>query len=308
MKTAANVSPYTMSDFISIKDNENIYFTSERAILSRTNEVSAGQVSNNVKITMTSTSQYVSPVVDMARTHTIYVDNLINANTYKEDATGVTLVLSGNTANISISDVLIGATSGANTVVSFISGNNITVVPTVNTKFSVNETVTIYDANVVAKGSNTSNITSIVYDNKKPGGLLINKYISVPITLAEGQDAEDLIVMLTSYRPPGTDVKVYVKILNGEDGQAFDYLPWIEMETSENAPYSSISNINDFIEYTYRFPVAQRTGPNDEVQYTNSDGITFTGFKYYAVKIGLVGSNAAVVPRVADLRVIAVQI
>ena len=308
MKTAANASPYTMSDFISIKDNENIYFTSERAILSRTNEVSAGQVSNNVKITMTSTSQYVSPVVDMARTHTIYVDNLINANTYKEDATGVTLVLSGNTANISISDVLIGATSGANTVVSFISGNNITVVPTVNTKFSVNETVTIYDANVVAKGSNTSNITSIVYDNKKPGGLLINKYISVPITLAEGQDAEDLIVMLTSYRPPGTDVKVYVKILNGEDGQAFDYLPWIEMETSENAPYSSISNINDFIEYTYRFPVAQRTGPNDEVQYTNSDGITFTGFKYYAVKIGLVGSNAAVVPRVGDLRVIAVQI
>lgn len=308
MKTAANASPYTMSDFVSIKDNENIYFTSERAILSRTNEVSAGQVSNNVKITMTSTSEYVSPVVDLARTHTVYIDNIINANTYKEDATGVTLVLSGNVANISVNDVLIGATSGANTTVSFVSGNNITIVPSINTKFAINETVTIYDANVVAKGSNTSNITNIVYNNNKPGGALINKYISVPITLAEGQDAEDLILMLTSYRPPGTDVKVWVKILNGEDGQAFDYLPWIEMETSDNAPYSSISNINDFVEYTYRFPVAQRTGPNSEVQYTNPDGITFTGFKYYAVKIGLVGTNAAVVPRVGDLRVIAVQI
>ncbi len=309
MKTAANASPYTMSDFVSIKDNENIYFTSERAVLSRTNEIAAGQVSNNVKITMTSTSQYVSPVVDLARTHTIYVDNLINANTYKEDATGVTLVLSGNTANINISDVLIGGTSGTNTTVTFVSGNNITVVPSVNvnTKFAIAETLTIYDANVVSK-TLTSNVTSIIYDNKKPGGLLINKYISVPITLAEGQDAEDLIVMLTSYRPPGTDVKVYVKILNGEDSQAFDYLPWIEMETADNAPYSSISNINDFVEYTYRFPVAQRSGPNSEVQYKNPDGITFTGFKYYAVKIGLLGENAAVVPRVGDLRVIAIQI
>jgi len=309
MKTAANASPYTMSDFISIKDNENIYFTSERAILSRTNEVAAGQVSNNVKITMTSTSQYVSPVVDMARTHTIYVDNLINANTYKEDATGVTLVLSGNTANINISDVLIGGTSGTNTTVTFVSGNNITIVPSVNvnTKFAIAETLTIYDANVVSK-TLTSNVINVIYNNNKPGGALINKYISVPITLAEGQDAEDLIVMLTSYRPPGTDVKVYVKILNGEDSQAFDYLPWIELETSEDAPFSSISNINDFIEYTYRFPVAQRSGPNFEVQYTNPDGIKFTGFKYYAIKIGLLGENAAVVPRVGDLRTIAVQI
>jgi hypothetical protein len=210
-------------------------------------------------------------------------------------------------ANIAITDVLVGQTSGANTVVTYVSGNNITVLPTVNTKFSQYETITIYDANVVSK-SNTTNVQSIIYDNKKPGGLLINKYISVPITLAEGQDAEDLIVMLTAYKPPGTDVKVWVKILNGEDSQAFDYLPWIEMETTEVQRYSSISNINDFIEYTYRFPAAQRTGSNFEVQYTNPEGSTFTGFKYYAVKIGLLGTDAAVVPRVGDLRTIAVQI
>lgn len=309
MSTLPNNST-TMSEYITIKDNENVYFTSERRILSRSNEVSllSGRTSNNVRISMATTTPYLSPVVDLSRTHTVYIDNLINANTHKEDATGVTVVLSGNVANISITDVLVGQNSAANTTVSFVSGNNITVVPTVNTRFSIGETVTIYDANLVAKGSNTSTVTSVIYDNKNPGGLLINKYISIPITLAEGQDAEDLIVMLTSYRPPGTDVKVWVKILNGEDGQAFDYLPWIELETAENSPYSSISNINDFIEYTYRFPVAQRSGPNSEVQYKNPDGITFTGFKYYAIKIGLLGENAAVVPRVGDLRAIAIQI
>lgn len=308
MQTTSNTQ--VLDTYISIKDNENIYFKTERAVLSRSNEVAqlGGGNSNNVRITMTSTSSYVSPVVDLARTHTIYVDNIINANTYKEDATGVTLVLSGNVANIAITDVLVGSNSTANSTVSFINGNTFTIIPTVNTKFSVGETVNIYTSNLVAKGSNTSTVTSIVYDNKKPGGLLINKYISIPITLAEGQDAEDLVVMLTSYRPPGTDVKVWVKLLHSEDSQAFDYLPWIELETEENAPYSSISSINDFIEYTYRIPASQRTGPNYEVQYKNPEGITFTGFKYYAIKIGLLGTDAAVVPRVGDLRVIAVQI
>lgn len=308
MATLPNNST-TMSDYINIKDNENVYFTSERRVLSRSTEATvSGRRSNNVRISMTTTTPYLSPVVDLTRTHSIYIDNLINANTHKEDATGVTLVLSGNVANISVTDVLVGQNSAANTTVSFVSGNNITVIPTVNTRFTSGETVVVYNSSYVAKGSNTSTVMSVTYDNKKPGGLLINKYISIPITLAEGQDAEDLIVMLTSYRPPGTDIKVYVKILNGEDGEAFDYLPWIELETVENAPFSSISNINDFVEYTYRFPAAQRTGPNFEVQYKSSDGITFTGFKYYAIKIGLLGENAAVVPRVGDLRAIAIQI
>ena len=309
MSTLPNNS-YTMSDYIAIKDNENTYFTSERRILSKSNEVTylSDNPSNNVRITMSTTSPYVSPVVDLGRTHTIFIDNIINANTFKEDATGLYVVLSGNVANIAITDVLVGQTSGANSIVTYVSGNNITILPTVNTKFTVGETVTIKYANNVNKGSNTSNVINVVYNNKQPGGMLVNKYISVPITLAEGQDAEDLIVMLTAYRPPTADVKVWVKILHNEDGQAFDNLPWIEMETSDVQKYSSISNINDFIEYTYRFPAAQRTGPNYEVQYTNPDSIKFTGFKYYAVKIGLLGVDAAVIPRVGDLRTIAVQI
>jgi hypothetical protein len=48
--------------------------------------------------------------------------------------------------------------------------------------------------------------------------------------------------------------------------------------------------------------------PGGEVQYTNSQGIKFTGYKYFQVKIGLVGINSAVVPRVADLRVLALSI
>ena len=57
------------------------------------------------------------------------------------------------------------------------------------------------------------------------------------------------------------------------------------------------------------------TGPLGQVQYT-SNGTTYTGYKYFAIKIVLTSDtnaetgivNTAVVPRVADLRCIALQI
>jgi hypothetical protein len=70
-----------------------------------------------------------------------------------------------------------------------------------------------------------------------------------------------------------------------------------------------LSDRNDFIEYQYGFPAANLTGALGQVQYTNLAGTTtFTGYKYYAIKVGLTAENSAVVPRVADLQVIALQI
>jgi hypothetical protein len=87
-------------------------------------------------------------------------------------------------------------------------------------------------------------------------GVLINKYISKTITLADGQDAEDMQVMLTAYRPPGTDVKVWLKVLNAEDPTPIDACPWVELykQSPGDIKYSSLDNRNDFIEYTYLVP------------------------------------------------------
>lgn len=308
MQTTSNTG--VRDAYTRINDNENYYYSSERAVFSRTNEIASlgGGPSNNVRISMYSTTDFLSPVIDVGRTHTVFVDNIVNANTYQEDATGLTLTLSGNTGNIVATDVLIGANSGANVTVLSVSGNTFTVSVPGTASFEVGERATVYYANVVAKGSNVTTLLASTYDNKKIGGMLINKYISIPITLAEGQDAEDLLVLLTSYRPPGTEVHVWAKVLHAEDGDSFSYLPWIELEKADGSPYSSLSNRNDFLEYTYRFPVAQRTGPNYEVQYKNSLGYTFTGFKYYAIKIGLSATDSAIIPRVGDLRTIAIQI
>lgn len=309
MQTTSNTQ--VLDAFVAATDNENVYYSTEKALLSRSNEVAAlaSKPSNNVQVNMSTTTSFLSPVVDIARTHSIYVDNIVNANTYMEKGTGLTITITStaaNIANINVSDVLVGANSGANTSVLFRSGNNLTLlVP--NTEFSIGERVNVFDQNVSTKNTSVV-ITNIAYNNIRNGGELFNKYISTPITLAEGQDAEDLLVLLTAYRPPGTEVKVWAKILNNEDGDSFANLPWIELEQPEQKAYSSLSNQKDFTEIRYSFPESQKTGVNGEVQYKNSAGITFTGFKYYALKIGLLADNSAVVPRVGDLRSIAIQI
>ena len=230
MRSYSNTS--VEGSYVSIQPSETYYYDAEQALHSKSNEISAlgGARSNQIRANFLTGKLGVSPVLDMGRTHTIYLDNIISAN------------------------------SGGETAAS--------------------------------------------------GGELINRYISKTVTLAEGQDAEDIKVVLTAYRPPNTDVKVWIKILHREDSTLFDDAPWIEMSRTSADVYSSLAIRSDFKEYTYGFATANLTGPNGEVQYTNGAGITFTGYKYFAIKIGLVNTqnNTAIYPRVGDLRTIALQI
>lgn len=300
-------------NYIDVEPSELHYFKSEQAVLSRTNEnaLLGGSQSMNVQVTMRSSSNAVSPLLDTSRTHTIIIDNIIN-----NDATGETW---------------------------------------------------------------------------PSHGLLLNKYISKTVTLAEGQDAEDMQVMIAAYRPPGTDVKVWLKALHAEDGTAFSDRPWVELykDGSGDVTYSSLDNMDDFKEYTYLVPqnavdrltlssklfitgvttinvgdtlegltsantarisaiegsiyvmndtgfasgetanvvnssgivvgntvisavgrpVALNGGLSNVLSYTTDAGVTYSTYKYFAVKVGLLndGYNSAIVPRVGDLRVIALQ-
>jgi len=137
------------------------------------------------------------------------------------------------------------------------------------------------------------------------GGDASARYITKTVTLEDGQDAEDLRVYVATYQPPGTEVLVYAKYLNGEDSDRFDDRNWVEMESTN--VYSSLSNKGDFRDQVYTLPDSVLTGDIGEVQYTNSLGVTFTSFKYFAIKIVLISSSTALVPRCRDLRVIALQ-
>lgn len=90
-------------------------------------------------------------------------------------------------------------------------------------------------------------------EETRSGGTANTRYISRRVQLVDGQDAEDIKVILDNKIPTEGDVKVYYKIKNSADEQA-DYdtdLFWREMEIEER-PFNTTTT--GWGEYTYKIP------------------------------------------------------
>ena len=145
------------------------------------------------------------------------------------------------------------------------------------------------------------------------------KYISKKIVLADGQEAEDIKVLVSGYRPLSTEIDVYARFQNGQDLDDFrdkHYTKLNLVETQASNTVSSIVNKDDFIELEYEVPSSNNSSlgafknPNNNniLRYNNSSGANFDTFKYFSLKIVLRSSSSNIVPRVKDLRAIALQI
>lgn len=85
-------------------------------------------------------------------------------------------------------------------------------------------------------------------------GLAKSKYISKKISFGEGKYAEDVVVYLAGYRPSGTQIKVYAKLHNAADKDAFDDKAWTPLELKNNIDRFSTEDPKDLWEYTYGLP------------------------------------------------------
>jgi hypothetical protein len=87
-------------------------------------------------------------------------------------------------------------------------------------------------------------------------GNSMTKYISKQIVLADGQEAEDLKVYLTAYRPYNTDITLYAKFLNKQDPEIFDEKVWTKLNylNDGNLTYSSSTDKTNYIEYEFGVP------------------------------------------------------
>jgi hypothetical protein len=146
-------------------------------------------------------------------------------------------------------------------------------------------------------------------------GNALTKYLSLNITLADGQDAEDIKVFVTGYRPVGTDIHCYTKIWNAEDSDNFDNKLWTKLDMTEGAStFSSSLNTNDFREFGYGFPSvegiqgqAYKNPTTGIVEYRNSTGSIYSSYKSFAIKLVLTSDRNELVPRLDDVRSIALQ-
>lgn len=91
-------------------------------------------------------------------------------------------------------------------------------------------------------------------------GTALAKYVSKRVNLEASRYAESIRVYLFANKPIGTDIKVYAKIHNSADSDAFDDKDWTPLKVLDNAERFS-ANKNDFIDFTFGFD----TNPEEEV-------------------------------------------
>lgn len=174
-------------------------------------------------------------------------------------------------------------------------------------------------SNMVVYRNIISDSTTLAGESNSAGGNTQAKYISKRVVLAEGQDAEDLIVYLSAYKPSNTDIKVYCKLLNAEDGETIDQKSWSPMtQRTANSTVSSRVFRDDYKEFEYILPTYSNTTVSTEaflnanngniVRYYGVANSVFDGYKSFAIKIVMVSDEGShLVPRVSDMRAIALQ-
>lgn len=164
---------------------------------------------------------------------------------------------------------------------------------------------------------NTANATLLANESNPAGGWMFNKYVSQRVQLIEGQEAEDLIVYLGAYRPLNTNIHVYCKLSAREDNELFEDKYWTPLTETSNA-YSSKADTSDFVELQYQLPSGTNsTQTATAFRNTDNSGITryytsansyFDGYATFAIKIVLTANQPQLIPKVTDLRAVALQI
>lgn len=148
-----------------------------------------------------------------------------------------------------------------------------------------------------ASGANASIVLNSEYDST--GGPVDARYITKPITLADGFDSGDLRVFLSANKQGSSEVHVFYKVLSASDGTAFKDRPYQKL-ICVNPTTTASKTDTEYREYEYR-PSMNR----NEITYTSDDGVTYDTFKTFAIKIVMVSTDPAIVPKVKDLRIIA---
>lgn len=199
--------------------------------------------------------------------------------------------------------------------------------PTFNLKINMSNTSTTtkdtspvinYDASSVMIGEYIVNntIDNSTNDASERIGLGESeaRYVSKMVQLADGMDAEDIRVLLGGYKPTGTDIRVYVKFLSATDSRNFKEIEWTRLYVKpETNSTSSSVNREDYREFEYQLgTTALGNGlgawnNSDTINYKDPSGALYTNYKYFAVKIVLLANSYSLVPRLKDLRVLALS-
>jgi hypothetical protein len=212
------------------------------------------------------------------------------ANNFNVGFYGITITNNSNDAGTGAAGFAVANTDGSNTI------SHIVIT---TTGYGYLETPTM----AIAVGNAATNVQAYALINgetDKSGGNMIAKYISREIVLEDGFESGDLRVFMDAIRPTGTDLQVYYKVLSADDPQRLADKSWRRMTIVKDV-YSK--NFKTITALEYRPSL-----DSNQISYTEN-GVNYPvggKFKSFAIKVCMRTSDASIVPKVKNLRIIAV--
>ena len=293
-QVAINPGKYgsTMYDHIYLNDNRG-----ERLLIANS------ETSFSLYGQLSSQDNAVSPVISDAGTSVFAVQYDINNCELSNSL--ISIVSQGNSYATGNTTVTISAPTGANAVQAYaspvIGAGKITSIYLTTPGSGYIETPTI--SINVSGGSAAGASATITGETSKSGGPAATRYITKKVVLDAGFDSGDLNVYLSAYRPAGTDIQVYYKILNRNDTQGFADGSWKLMTKTKNSGTLYSKQRGDLHEYT--FAPGSLGLEQGYVSYVSTNGQTYNSFNQFAIKIVLVTKDKTVIPYLTDMRCIA---
>jgi Domain of unknown function (DUF4815) len=162
-------------------------------------------------------------------------------------------------------------------------------------------TITISDA--TTRSGNSNAVATIVGETSPNGGNGFARYYTKSVVLTPGNDSGDLRVYYTAYKPVGSEVFVYYRILNSTDTAKLSDQPWQLMTLVGSNSYSK--NRSDYIEYEWAPGTFGSGVANNEIAYTSTSGAVYNTFIQFQLKLVIATSDITKVPVINDLRALA---
>lgn len=262
--------------------------------------------------TLSTTDKYVSPVLSDDGLSVYIVKNYINDMGISN--TNIT-VTSGNTAGVTANysstppAVTISAPTGIGGTQATATANLVYnpattgyYVDKINITNPGSGYITTPTITIASNGSVSATAT-VVGETSARGGNASCRYITKKVTLSAENESGDLRVYYSAYKPPGSKILVYYKILSRNDTAAFEDQNWQLMTEINTGANNFSKNRDDIIE----FVSAPGTGnnPDNFITYTSTTGQSYNSFNVFAIKIVLATSDSTRTPIVHDLRVLA---
>lgn len=267
----------------------------------------ASSSSFSLYATMSTSDRNVSPIIsdDGVTLYTIsyIINNMgIGNNVISITNPGYGYNVNATTISISSPDIgsdtaTLGFTANANGAITSVY----TITP--GSGYLTNPTITI--SNPATRGGNANAVITVTGETSSKGGNSYAKYFTKKVVLAPGNDSGDLRVYYTAYKPLGTAVYVYYKILNSLDTATFESGNWQLMTTIGN-PNTYSTSRTDLYEYEAAPGIFASNLPDNSISYTSSlTGQTYNSFIQFAIKVVLATNDNTNVPFLTDIRALA---